>query len=89
MLLHPVCVAFSDALGRGLEGSVFENGKCQEPKVFGVNEGGPQVEGAIDSKEGGTTEVVTTTAPRRMACARQLLAVVFGVRQTRLFNNLI
>ena len=24
----------------GLEGSVFENGKCQEPKVFGVNEGG-------------------------------------------------
>ncbi len=30
---------------RGLEGSVFENGKCQEPKVFGVNEGGENMLG--------------------------------------------
>lgn len=29
----------------GLEGSVFENGKCQEPKVFGVNEGGENMLG--------------------------------------------
>ena len=43
----PMMVVHLHLQYRGLEGSVFENGKCQEPKVFGVNEGGENMLGLV------------------------------------------